>query len=237
MPHNLDAMGSQEQKEAAARYAASMVQDGMTVGLGSGTTAELAVHALGELHRGGLRFTGVATSKATEGIARAYDIPLKRLDERARLDLCIDGADEVDPHLNLIKGHGGALLREKLVASAAARFVVIVDSSKLVERLGEKTPIPVEIVQFGWLSTKQHLQDIGLESTVRQAESGRPYLTSNHNLILDCHAARGIDLARHETANAIKLQTGVVEHGLFLGMAAAVVVGLDDGAAEVRHPG
>jgi len=123
------------------------------------------------------------------------------------------------------------------VASAAARFVVIVDSSKLVERLGEKTPIPVEIVQFGWLSTKQHLQDIGLESTVRQAESGRPYLTSNHNLILDCHAARGIDLARHETANAIKLQTGVVEHGLFLGMAAAVVVGLDDGAAEVRHPG
>src|SRR5579864_3924989 len=154
-------MSAEEQKEAAAELAASMVEDGMLVGLGSGTTSELAVHALGRRRKQGLRITGVATSRQTEVIARSYDIPLSRLEEHVRVDLYIDGADEVDPDLNLIKGHGGALVREKLVATAAARFIVIVDESKLVSRLGERFPIPVEVVQFGWLATKHRLEEMG----------------------------------------------------------------------------
>src|SRR5947209_7335045 len=154
MPHNLRAMGSQEQKAAAAEHAARMVEGGMSVGLGSGTTAEIAVHALGRRYREGLHFTGVPTSKSTEAIARSYGIPLTRLEERSDLDLYVDGADEVDPRLNLVKGHGGALLREKLVASAAARFVVVVDGSKLVNKLGKHAPVPVEVVQFGWPTIK-----------------------------------------------------------------------------------
>jgi ribose 5-phosphate isomerase A len=229
-------MGSEEQKQAAARYAAFMVQDGTTVGLGSGTTSELAVHVLGERHREGLRFTGIATSKSTEAIARSYGIPLKRLDEHILPDLYIDGADEVDPRLNLVKGRGGALLREKLVASASTQFVVIVDGGKLVQRLGEKAPIPVEVVQFGWLTTKHHLEEMGFHAVLRHGERERPYLTSNHNFILDCQASAEMDLSNSETVKAIKLQTGVVEHGLFLGMAASVVVGKDDGTAEVLFP-
>jgi ribose 5-phosphate isomerase A len=225
-------MGSQEQKAAAARHAASMVQDGMAVGLGSGTTAEIAVHALGVRYQEGLRFTGVPTSKATEAIARSYGIPLERLEEHRHLDLYIDGADEVDPGLNLVKGHGGALLREKLVASAATRFVVIVDRSKLVTALGQHAPIPVEVVQFGWPTIKHRVEALGLKAQLRHGDHGRPYLTSNHNYILDCDKGDGLNLARQEMADAIKLQTGVVEHGLFLGMAAVVIVGEDDGTTE-----
>lgn len=224
-------MGAQEQKAAAARAAAALIEPGMVVGLGSGTTAELAVHALGRRVNEGLRFTGVPTSRATEAIARTYGIPMKRLDERVRLDLYIDGADEVDPELNLVKGHGGALLREKLVASASQRFVVIVDQSKLVERLGERAPIPVEVVQFGWPTTKLRLEELGLLSYLRHSEHDRPYVTTNHNYILDCHAPGTFDLA--VSADAIKLQVGVVEHGLFLGMAAAVIVGQNDGTTRV----
>jgi ribose 5-phosphate isomerase A len=225
-------MGTEEQKAAAARHAAGMVQDGMAVGLGSGTTAEIAVHALGLRYKEGLRFTGVPTSKATEAIARAYGIPLERLEEHRHLDLYIDGADEVDPDLNLVKGHGGALLREKLVASAATRFVVMVDGSKLVTALGEHAPIPVEVVQFGWPTIKHRVEGLGLKAHLRHGEHGRPYLTSNHNYILDCEKSDGLDVARQEMAEAIKLQTGVVEHGLFLRMAAAVIVGRDDGTTE-----
>jgi ribose 5-phosphate isomerase A len=227
-------VGAQEQKQAAARRAALMVEDGMHIGLGTGTTAEELLHALGARCREGLTIVGVATSRATEALAREYGIPLSRLDERhQRLDLYIDGADEVDPDLNLIKGHGGALLREKMVATASDRFVVMIDESKRVQRLGEKSPVPVEVVQFGWLATKHRLEDLGLSAELRPGDHGRPYVTSNHNYILDCQAPPDLDLAGGQVAEAIKLQTGVVEHGLFLGMAATVVVGVGSGQAEV----
>lgn len=226
-------MGAEEQKTAAAAYAADLVQDKMSVGLGSGSTAEIAVHALGRRYQNGLRFTGVPTSKRTEEIARSYGVPLTRLDERSHLDLYIDGADEVDSALNLVKGRGGALMREKLVATAAERFIVIVDGSKLVRRLGEHAPIPVEVVQFGWPAIKHRLENLGLSAHLRHGTNDRPYLTSNHNYILDCQSSDSLDLSIPETGRSIKLQVGVVEHGLFLGMAALVVVGRDDGTTAV----
>ncbi len=220
------------QKERAAEHAASLVTDGMTVGLGSGSTAEIAVHYLGKRFRDGLRFVGVPTSDRTAKIAQPYGIPLRRLDERSDLDITIDGADEVDPDLNLVKGRGGALMREKLVASAAKRFVVIVDQSKCVARLGEHAPVPIEVVQFGWPSTRHRLELLGLTCELRGGD--RPFTTDNDNYILDCRSSGPINLADIEVAQSIKLLTGVVDHGLFLGMADVVVVGTDDGV-DVRE--
>jgi ribose 5-phosphate isomerase A len=221
------------QKQLAAEYAAGLVVDGMTVGLGSGSTAEIAVEILGRRFREGLRFVGVPTSSRTAEIAQSFGIPLRRLDERSFLDINIDGADEVDPNLNLVKGHGGALMREKLVASAARRFVIITDESKRVTRLGERAPVPVEVVSFGWPTTRHRLELLGLTCELRGGNE--PYTTSNGNYILDCHATGPIDLADDSLAQAIKLQTGVVDHGLFLGMADLVVVGTAGGAVEIME--
>lgn len=223
-----------QQKRAAATYAAGLVEDGMVVGLGSGTTAELMVEELGRRHREGLRFVGVPTSKSTAHLAQSYGIPLTRLDELHELDLTIDGADEVDPDLNLIKGGGGQMVREKLVATAARRFVVIVDERKLVPRLGERAKIPVEVVPFGWTTTRHRLALLGLDCQMRGGD--HPYLTSNHNFILDC---QGTDIASHspkELANAIKALTGVVDHGLFFGMTSLAIVGTGAGKVELLTP-
>src|SRR5579875_3552714 len=148
-------------KIAAARYAAGLVEDGMIVGLGSGSTAALFVEALGERVRAGLRVTGVPTSQATEQLARGLGIALATLEEYPRLDLDVDGADAVDPALNLLKGLGGALLREKIVAAAAARFVVIVDASKVVDALATAPLVPVEVIPFGWTRTRAALEELG----------------------------------------------------------------------------
>jgi len=227
-------MSSDQEKEAAARYAAGLVQDGMVVGLGTGTTAVKLVDVLGERVRDGLKFVGVPTSERTAEQARALGIPLRTLDEAGRLDLNIDGADEVDPHLDLVKGHGGALMREKLVASAARRFVVMVDESKLVERLGQEFAIPVEVVEFGWGTTQRRLEDLGLTCELRGGQSN-PFETDNHNYILDCHVADARGRTTQELAGAIKLTTGVVDHGYFLGMASLVVIGKTSGDVEVRE--
>jgi ribose 5-phosphate isomerase A len=224
-------MGVDVQKRLAAEYSASLVTDGMTVGLGSGSTAEIAVEILGHRFRAGLRFVGVPTSSRTAEIAQAFGIPLRRLDERSFLDINIDGADEVDPQLNLVKGRGGALMREKLVASAAQQFVVIIDESKRVGRLGERAPVPIEVVPFGWPTTRHRLELLGLTCELRGGNE--PYTTSNGNYILDCHASGPINLADDGVAQSIKLQTGVVDHGLFLGMANLVVVGTSRGDVEV----
>jgi ribose 5-phosphate isomerase A len=203
----------------------------MTVGLGSGSTAEIAVEILGRRFREGLRFVGVPTSSRTAEIAQTFGIPLRRLDERSFLDINIDGADEVDPHLNLVKGRGGALTREKLVACAARRFVIIADETKRVTRLGERAPVPVEVVPFGWPTTRHRLELLGLSCELRGGST--PYTTSNGNYILDCHASGPIDLADAAVAQAIKLQTGVVDHGLFLGMAHLAVFGTAGGTVEI----
>ncbi len=224
-------MSLDAQKRLAAEYAAGLITDGMTVGLGSGTTAEMAVETLGLRFRDGIRFVGVPTSGRTAEIAQSFGIPLRRLDERSFLDIYVDGADEVDPQLNLVKGRGGALMREKLVASAARRFVVIVDETKRVERLGELAPIPVEVVTFGWPTTRHRLELLGLTCELRGGSE--TYTTSNGNYILDCHASGPIDLADEIVAQTIKLQTGVVDHGLFLRMADLVVVGTSAGTVEV----
>jgi ribose 5-phosphate isomerase A len=223
------------QKQAAAVYAAGLVEDGMAVGLGSGSTAEIAVAEIGRRVRSGLHIVAVPTSDETERLARSFDIPIASLDEQSMLDLVIDGADEVDPALNLIKGRGGALLREKIVALAGDRFVVVVDESKRVQRLGAHAPLPVEVVPFGWVTTRRRLEEIGFSCELRGGQA--PYRTDGGNFVLDCHAPSSLDLADPRVAERIKVQTGVIEHGLFLHAATAVVVGTADGGVEVLRPG
>ena len=226
-------MSTDDQKRAAAEHAVSFVADGMAVGLGTGSTARFAIQALGARVSSGLHIIGVPTSEETARIATSLGIPLTTLADRPELELAIDGADEVDPQLNCIKGRGGALLREKIVARAAARFVVIVDENKRVSRLGKSAPLPVEIIPFGWTSTRTRLEVLGLTCELRGGET--PYQTANGNYILDCHVPASVDLAAGPLDTSIKVQTGVVDHGLFLGMATAVVVGKKSGGVEVLH--
>lgn len=220
-------------KRTAAQYAADLVEDGMTVGLGTGSTSELFVRLLGERCRAGLRVVGVPTSEETARHAKTAGIPLTTLEERGRLDLAVDGADEVDPQLNLIKGHGGALLREKIVARAAARYIIIVDNSKRVLKLGQRSPVPVEVVPFGWTTTKLRLEWLDFTCELRGNQD--PYKTASRNFILDCHPSAAVDLANPLVADSLKLQTGVVEHGLFLGIASVVVVGKSNGQVDILH--
>src|SRR5665213_3269010 len=174
-------------KRAAAAAAVAMVADGMTIGLGSGTTAAFAVAALGRRVKEGLRVTGVPTSEATAALARAVGIPLAGLTQDRYLDLTIDGADEIARgSLDLIKGLGGALLREKIVAAASARLVIVADSSKLVDRLGTRAPVPVEVVAFGWETTAARLEALGVRPTPRLDAAKQLFRTDDGNLILDC---------------------------------------------------
>jgi ribose 5-phosphate isomerase A len=228
-----------EQKQLAATAAAQLVQNGDIVGLGTGSTAAYLVEALGARARAGLRCTCVPTSDETARRATQLGLSLGRLDDYSEIGIDIDGADEVDPSLNLIKGLGGALLREKLVARTARRFVVVVDETKLVERLGKRARVPVEVVPFGWTQTRTALQALGADAVLRQAQDerrdGEPFRSDSGNYILDCHFT---SLA-HPAALAatIKGITGVVEHGLFLGMATEVLVGHGDGSVERLRDG
>jgi ribose 5-phosphate isomerase A len=229
-------------KRAAAARAVEMVADGMTLGLGTGSTAGWFVRLLSErIRETGLAVTGVATSSATVWLAEELGLPLRRLEEVARIDLTVDGADEVDPELNLIKGGGAALLQEKIVAAASARLVVIADESKQVTRLG-RFPLPVEIVRFGWTVTRDAIAELlagmdvdGREVVVRMGAEA-PLVTDEGHFILDLHLGRIGDAPALATAlNGIP---GVVEQGLFIGMADTLVIGHADGAADVmRRPG
>jgi ribose 5-phosphate isomerase A len=224
----------QAAKEAAGRYAAGLVESGMVVGLGSGSTATLFIRALAERVRAGLDIVGVPTSEASEHLARAEGIPLTTLEERPRLDLAIDGADAVDPALNLIKGLGGALLREKIVARAAARFVAVVDESKVVESLTQLPLVPVEVVPFGWSGTRAALEELGAIPTMRRAlaePASLPFVSDGGHYILDCRFEEISDPSA--LATRIKALTGVVEHGLFIGVAGEAVVGRDDGTIDI----
>src|SRR5262244_3720159 len=174
-------------KQLACQSAAQEVQDRMVLGLGTGSTVYYFLQELGRMVREGLHITGVPTSVRTAQLATQLAIPLTTLDAHPCLDLAVDGADEVDAHLNLIKGAGGALLREKIIAASAARFVVVVDASKVVAQLGERYPLPVEVVPFGHTPAMRTLEGLGARVSLRRSTDGQPWVSDNGNYILDCH--------------------------------------------------
>ena len=210
-------------KRAAAEAAVQLVENDMIVGLGTGSTAAFAVEALARRHRQGLRFVGIPTSERTAAQAAAASIPLTSFAKHRRIDLTIDGADEVERGtLNLIKGLGGALLREKIVAAASDRLAIIVDGTKLVDRLGTRTAVPVEVVAFGLEATQESLEVLGASVRLRMSPAGQPFVTDGGNRILDCNFDQISDPARLE--QRIRHIVGVVESGLFVGRADPVFV-------------
>lgn len=217
-------------KKLAAAKAVKYIRSGMTVGLGTGSTAYWAIQGIGEQVRNGLSVRAIATSVQSENLARELNIPIVPFSEIDHLDITIDGADEVDEGLNLIKGGGGALLREKIVASATRFYIIIVDESKLVRQLG-KFPLPVEVAPFGWELTFRRLEELGGAPRMRIAEGGGPFLTDNQHYILDTSFGLIADPARlHERVSGI---TGVMEDGFFIDMADVVIAGLAGGDTRV----
>jgi ribose 5-phosphate isomerase A len=210
----------------------------MRLGLGTGSTVAHFLDVLGDRLRDGALagVVGVPTSVRTEERARELGIPLAELHDAQPLDLTVDGADEVDPGLDLVKGLGGALLREKMVAQASRRLVIMVDDSKQVRRLGAKAPLPVEVVRFGWRAHIGFLEDLGCEPTLRLGRDGSPFVTDNGNHMLDCRFASGMD-DPGAVEDALRARAGVVESGLFLGMATAVVVAGSDGVRVLARGG
>jgi len=222
-------------KRAAAEAAVKLVQDGMVVGLGTGSTATFAVEALGRRHREGLQFIGIPTSERTAAQAKAANIPLTSFAEHRQIDLTIDGADEVERGtLNLIKGLGGALLHEKIVAAASRRLAIVVDALKVVDQLGARTPIPVEVVAFGLEATQAALESIGASARLRQSATGGPFITDSGNRILDCSFGPITDPATLE--ERIRRVVGVVESGLFIARANVVFVADTGGVHRLESP-
>jgi ribose 5-phosphate isomerase A len=220
-------------KRAAARRAVEDVEDGMVLGLGSGSTAAFALEALAERVAKGLRVSGIPTSAKAAALARRLGVPLTSFAEHHRIDLTIDGADKVElGTLNLIKGLGGALLREKIVASASERMIVVVDESKLVDCLGGTAPLPVEIVSFGWQSVLDHLLAIGCVPELR-LNGGKPFVTDSGNYIVDCAFAEIPDPAALEAR--ISAIVGVIESGLFIRLASKIVVGRGSGVEVIER--
>lgn len=219
-------------KKNAADLAVTFIESGMTVGLGTGSTAYWAIERIGQrINQDGLRIRAIATSIRSEDQARQLGIPIFPFAEIGDIDITIDGADEADPGLNLIKGGGGALLREKIVASNSKRLIIVADESKLVEHLGA-FPLPVEIAKFGWEKTMHKLETLGCSPHLRQKE-GEAYETDNGNYIIDCSFGKIADPAvLHEQINAI---VGVMENGLFVHMTSSLVVGFEDGRTAVMH--
>jgi ribose 5-phosphate isomerase A len=217
-------------KIAAAESAVTQVRDGMIVGLGSGSTAAFAVSALGRRVGEGLRIVGIPTSERTAAQARELRIPLSSLAEESQVDITIDGADEVEEgNLNLIKGRGGALLREKIVASASKKLLIIIHASKLVRQLGMNDPVPVEVVPFGWQVTARHLSSLGAKPSLRRNPDGEPFHSDSGNYIVDC--AFESTVSAESLAKQLDHVVGLVEHGLFIGLTSEVHVA---GAGGVR---
>ena len=215
-------------KVEAAKAAAALVEDGMAVGLGSGTTAALVVRAIGDrVANEGLRLVGVPTSVATAELAASFKIPLRELDDVETLDLNLDGADEVDPQFRMIKGRGGALLREKIVASYARKRVTVITPEKRVESLGVNAPVPVEVSSIGTRHVEASLRTLGASTTLRLRPDGSPYLTDGGNKIIDCHFPRADDPSRLD--DLLHRTVGVFETGLFIGLCDVLLVGRADG--------
>lgn len=216
-------------KIVAEKAVDDYVKDGMNVGLGTGSTAYYAIKRVGELVAKGYNLTCVATSVQSEDLAKECGIKVVDIDEVEYLDVTIDGADEVDPDMQLIKGLGGALLREKIVASSSAREVIIVDESKKVEILGTKAPLPVEVLKFGHLKTKQALEKRGCKAELRMKD-GKPFITDSGNYIYDCRFdSIGYPFALESKIDCIP---GVVENGLFLNIASTVLIASADGSIQ-----
>ena len=222
-----------EYKKAAAEKALELVQDGMLIGLGTGSTARYFTEGVGRLVAGGMTVRGVPTSRATSELAAELGIPIVT-ELIGQIDLAVDGADEVDPALNLIKGRGGAMAREKLVAAASKRFVVVADESKLVQQLGVGV-LPVEVLPFLWRSTAERLIALGVSLVVRGGEE-TPYVTDNGNLILDLTVEGGIT-DPGDFGLELKKTIGVVEHGLFVGMTDTVIVAGPGGPRAIGRSG
>ncbi|KQT53288.1 ribose 5-phosphate isomerase [Aureimonas sp. Leaf454] len=223
-------------KERAGRAALDLVEDGMRLGIGTGSTAEAFIHALGVQVARGLKVRGVATSERTAALCRRLSIPVVTLEEEPMLDLAIDGADEIDSSLGLIKGGGGALLREKIVAAASARFVVIADGAKVVDHLGAFA-LPIEINGFGLMSTyiaiRKAAERLGLDASISLRRDGEnPFITDGGHLILD--ASFGLIPDSEALSRSLHEIPGVVEHGLFLGLATEAIVAYDDRVETLR---
>ena len=221
-------------KKQAGEYAAGFVKSGMIVGLGSGSTAIYATRRIAQrIHSGALTdIAGVPSSRATEAAAIELGIPLTALTEGRRINITIDGADEVDPEFNLIKGGGGAHLREKIVAQASERLVIVVDDSKLVDQLGTTWAIPIEVLHFGWESQARYLKSIGAKPKLRM-DGDVPFQTDQGNLILDADFGRIAEPAC--LARQLEARAGIIEHGLFIGMAKDVVVAGADGVRRLQR--
>jgi len=233
MKTDLDEKAARDaEKQAAARAAVQLIAPGSIVGLGSGSTSTYAIQFLADRVREGLKIVGIPTSERVKHLAQQLGIPLTTLEENPRIDIDIDGADEIDPQLNLIKGGGGALLREKVIASASRRFVVIAESTKLVPQLG-KFPLPVEVIPFAEPLIKTRIEAFGAQVSLRRGAGGNPYRTDEGHHILDCTFGEiadpaGLNSKLHEIP-------GVVEHGLFIGMAEMALVGKNGEVVQVTR--
>jgi ribose 5-phosphate isomerase A len=221
-----------QEKQLAARAAVQLVEPGNIVGLGSGSTATYALQYLAERVRGGLKIQGIPTSQKIKQLAEQMQIPLTTLKEHGQIDIDIDGADEIDPQLNLIKGGGGALLREKIIASASRCFVVIAESTKQVKRLG-KFPLPVEVIPFAETLIEARIEALGGKVRLRQYAYGNPFVTDEGHHILDCTFGEIADPAG--LAQRLRAMPGVVEHGLFIGMAERALIGKGTQVQEIKR--
>jgi ribose 5-phosphate isomerase A len=218
-------------KQQAGEAAATLIEEGMVVGLGTGSTAAYLVKALAQRMRAGLHIVGaISSSVVTKNLAESLDIPLTTLDDHPEIDIYIDGADEIDPQLNLIKGAGGALLREKILASCSKRFVVVADDTKKVAQLG-KGPLPVEVVPLALVPVSKRLSELGAQARLRQV-AGKTFVTDNSNVILDCTFPQGIEdaVALNESLHHI---VGVVENGLFIRMTRQAIIGGPQGVTTL----
>ena len=220
------------EKEAAARASLQFIQDGQVVGLGTGSTAAYFIQLLAEKVKDGLRVRGIPTSIRSRELAQSLGIPLTTLDECQEIAVTVDGADEVDPQLRLIKGGGGAMLREKIVASATKQLVIVADASKQVRVLG-KFPLPVEVVRFAQALVAKRIRSLGADVQLRQGPDGKPYLTDENNHILDCRFGQIPD--PDGLARTLSEMPGVIEHGLFIGMASVVLFARGSEIVELRR--
>lgn len=220
-----------EQKRIAGQKASEYIKDGMIIGLGTGSTAYYMIKKVGELVQNGMNLKAIATSKSTEKLAKELNIPLVQIDEIDRIDLCIDGVDEIDKHFNAIKGGGGALFREKIVANLANEVIWIMDDSKLVDSIGE-FPLPIEVLPYGYTQVIRKLKNYSLNPVIRMKD-GNVFTTDNDNYIVDLHIGKPMDI--NDVYDKVNGITGVLETGLFINTCKRIIVGTDSGTKVIEN--